>query len=700
MTLPVNEQIGPYKIIEQQGTGGMATVYRAYHERLDRDVAIKLMHRGFLQDPQFHARFEREARIVARLEHPSIVPVYDYDEYEGQPFLVMKFIAGQTLKDRLRKGALPLDEILDLMPKMADALDYAHERGILHRDIKPSNILIDETGRPYLTDFGLARITQAGESSISADTMLGTPHYMSPEQAQGVPDIDHRTDIYSFGVILYELVTGAPPFGGETAYAVIHKHIYAAPPDPVEVNSEVPPDVARVLVRALEKAPADRFSSADALMQAFQQAVAMSGLTKLDESRISMASQSLKSVNQRTPGGGTYSSVNQADGSPQAPDLPISDRFGVMVNDVAKRVAEVVQDFGRTMESSASRREFAENLRRELRSDDDTGSRKRKAVVVGPGTKTRGSSNKAKRAAAAISSPVDIEEEWRAEEDEIRRRVQKRIRDRGGFILHAGIFGIVMILTFFGQSGSQNAIREGIGSSADTAFFAPMVGISPALLLLFWWGAGVLAHGTRVFFNTGFFADRQQVATQRTMSRIYGDDWQQTARPGDYRKIRRTVENRANRAIGLITHAITAFGFWLGVAVIWEPVQQTLQNLFAGDAAMLAVTAELPVIELTFGFMVLTLMVHALVVVLGMIGGAEARERAIQREIARSGLRSPSIRSPRQAVTGDHPFEPLETPDEKTKNETAQPPIRLTGDGEFTESFVDDIADQQRNQRG
>src|SRR4051812_14202225 len=158
------QMLGQYKVIGQMGSGGMATVYKAYHPRLDRYVAIKMLHEAFQEDKNFLARFEREAQIVARLEHPHIVPVFDFDEFNRRPYLVMKYIEGRTLKAELEDHPLTIQEILSIMPPIGEALDYAHRQGVLHRDIKPSNIILDGNGTPYLTDFGLARIAQLGDS--------------------------------------------------------------------------------------------------------------------------------------------------------------------------------------------------------------------------------------------------------------------------------------------------------------------------------------------------------------------------------------------------------------------------------------------------------------------------------------------------------------------------------------------------------
>lgn len=273
MPFNVGENVGPYQLLEKLGQGGMATVYRAYHARLDRDVAIKALHPAFMEDPNFLARFEREAQVVARLEHPNIVPIYDFAEHEGRPYLVMKFIEGETLKARLNHQGVNDTEILEIVEAVGSSLAYAHEQGILHRDIKPSNVLLAADGRIYLADFGLARIAQAGESTLSGDMMLGTPQYISPEQAMGVSELDNGTDIYSFGVMLYELIVGQVPFSADTPFSIIHDHIYTPLPLPHNIRQDIPESLERVLLKTLAKERGDRFESVDALLDAFRAAI-------------------------------------------------------------------------------------------------------------------------------------------------------------------------------------------------------------------------------------------------------------------------------------------------------------------------------------------------------------------------------------------------------------------------------------------
>lgn len=283
--IQVGDIVGQYTIIGQIGSGGMATVYKAYHGKLDRYVAIKVMRDIFAQDHKFLGRFQREARIIARLEHPHIVSVYDYAEHENQPYLVMQHVDGGTLKRRFIKQGMTLSDIQTMMTTLADALTYAHEKGVLHRDIKPSNILIDARDMPYITDFGLASIAQLGESTISHDVMLGTPFYISPEQAKGETPLTPATDVYSFGVVLYELLVGTVPFSADTPYAIIHNHIYNKPTPPSHINPELTPAIDAVMARALAKNPDDRYQTASQLMQAFNKAIDGSGVTALPPDR-------------------------------------------------------------------------------------------------------------------------------------------------------------------------------------------------------------------------------------------------------------------------------------------------------------------------------------------------------------------------------------------------------------------------------
>ena len=293
MSFNIGENIGPYRIIEQLGQGGMATVYKAYHASLDRYVALKVLHPAFHQDQTFITRFQREARVVAKLEHPHIVPIYDYSEHENRPYLVMKYIEGDTLKARFSAGPLSSAEIEKVVNSVGSALAYAHKQGILHRDIKPSNVLLATDGVMYLADFGLARIAEAGESTLSSDSIMGTPQYISPEQAMGAKDLDAGTDIYSFGVMLYEMVVGQVPFSADTPFSIIHDHIYTPLPLPMEINPKVPESVQRVLLKALAKQRADRYGSVEEMCKAFTNAWSEAGVP-MQGTAITMRPGSLK----------------------------------------------------------------------------------------------------------------------------------------------------------------------------------------------------------------------------------------------------------------------------------------------------------------------------------------------------------------------------------------------------------------------
>ena len=278
--------IGPYRILEQIGIGGMAVVYKAYQPNMDRYVAVKVLPSHLSKDPDFVKRFQREARAIARLEHAHILPVHDYGEFDGITYLVVRYVQAGTLKDRMGAGPSSLDEVNRLIGQIGSALDYAHRMGIIHRDVKPGNVLVDAQGDTYLTDFGLARMLEPTQQITASGVGLGTPAYMSPEQGQGVK-VDHRSDIYSLGVILYEMLTGRVPYEAETPMAVVLKHITDELPLPRTVNPNVPEAVERVILKALAKEPSDRFQTAGDLVQALTEAVRQVG-AEMGQKAISM----------------------------------------------------------------------------------------------------------------------------------------------------------------------------------------------------------------------------------------------------------------------------------------------------------------------------------------------------------------------------------------------------------------------------
>jgi serine/threonine protein kinase len=278
----IGKTIGKYVIVDGLGRGGMAEVYLAYQEALERYVAIKLMHTFLADEQDFLTRFQREARAMASLNHANIVGVYDFDVQDGDYYIVMEFVPGGSLKQRLeslaREGEkLPLSESTRVALEVANALSYAHARSMVHRDIKPANIMINEDGHVVLTDFGIAKIL-SGPSFTATGAMIGTPAYMSPEQGLGQPG-DERSDLYALGVLYYQMATGRLPFDADTPLAVIMKHVNEPIPPPSAAVDGLPVGMQEVMVKALAKDPDERYQSADDFANELKAAAASSDLT-------------------------------------------------------------------------------------------------------------------------------------------------------------------------------------------------------------------------------------------------------------------------------------------------------------------------------------------------------------------------------------------------------------------------------------
>ncbi len=269
----IGRTLGNYRIVEQIGMGGMATVYKAYDPDTDRYVAVKVLPHHFSHDPTFRERFQREAKAIARLEHLHILPIYAYGEEEGTAFMAMRYLQAGTLTDRIQQGPLPLDETARLLSQIASALDHAHANGVLHRDIKPSNVLLDAANNAFLTDFGIAKMVEA-TVDLTGGGILGTPAYMSPEQCRGKTELTPASDQYSLGIVLYEMVTGRTPFQAETPIALIHMQLNEPLPLPRQIRPELSEDAQRVILKGLAKEPESRYQSCGAMSAAFAEAVA------------------------------------------------------------------------------------------------------------------------------------------------------------------------------------------------------------------------------------------------------------------------------------------------------------------------------------------------------------------------------------------------------------------------------------------
>lgn len=264
-----NQMIGHYQVIQEIDRGGMATVYLAYDQKMAREVALKILPQQFTHDQKFITRFQNEARILAKLEHFAIVPIYDYGQDKGFPFLVMRYMQQGSLTKQLAGGPLPIPLIARVLFRVAEALDKAHSHGIIHRDIKPSNILFDAEGNAYLSDFGIAKLRES-QQGLTTEAIIGTPAYMSPEQADGGKEVDGRSDIYSLGIVLFEMMTHQTPFPAENNH--VHQmmaHILAPVPSILDINPHLPQDFAPIVARAMAKEPENRYPRARDLAETF-----------------------------------------------------------------------------------------------------------------------------------------------------------------------------------------------------------------------------------------------------------------------------------------------------------------------------------------------------------------------------------------------------------------------------------------------
>lgn len=262
----VGKTLGQYELVEIAGEGGLATVYKAYQRSLDRWVAVKVLH---IQQEEVLARFKREAKVIALLRHRNILTVYEYGEQDGSPYIAMEYVEHGTLETHLKnlKGKpMELYQVISVSIAIADALDHAHQQGLVHRDIKPSNILMPQLDWPLLADFGLVKMTEAQKSLTMTGVVLGTPSYIAPEQAMG-RSADARSDMYALGVIMFEMITGRLPFMYKQANRQMLAHISEAPPSPRELNPTCPPPLEAVILKAMEKSPDDRYANMQEMIE-------------------------------------------------------------------------------------------------------------------------------------------------------------------------------------------------------------------------------------------------------------------------------------------------------------------------------------------------------------------------------------------------------------------------------------------------
>ena len=295
-------KIGRYDIKGELGRGGMATVYRAYDPSFEREVAIKVLPRELMHDPQFRDRFRREIKTIASLEHPAIVPVYDVGEEDGMPYFVMRYMPGGSLTQWIDKGKFSLEDAARIIERLSGALAYAHKNGLVHRDLKPDNILFDNNGDPFISDFGVAKITDS-TTNMTGSGIIGTPAYMSPEQAQGEP-VDNRSDIYGLGVIIFQMLSGHQPYEATTPMGVAVKHITDPVPEILKMMPGLPQETDTIIKTAMAKDPSLRYQTATELAKALTQAAFGKGKTSAGALTRGMAPPQGPSKAASAPAGG------------------------------------------------------------------------------------------------------------------------------------------------------------------------------------------------------------------------------------------------------------------------------------------------------------------------------------------------------------------------------------------------------------
>jgi serine/threonine protein kinase len=676
MVFAQGQQIGQYTIVGQVGYGGMATIYKAYHARLDRHVAIKVMHNSFAEDASFLARFEREARIVAKLEHPNIVSIYDFAEHEGRPYLVMRFIEGSSLKQVYERGSLTLKELLRILPPLASALDYAHKSGVLHRDIKPSNILLASDGTPYLTDFGLARVAVAQSLSLTGGAPLGTPYYLSPEQAQGQRNPTGATDIYSFGVVLYELVTGRVPFGGETLVEVVLGHVQKPLTPASRFNPQVTAQLDAVFAKALAKQPAERYATTTELVQAFTEAARAARLTELPpkfvgdplsgaDSDEDYPASAPAQIGDETPAifdPFDHAQTARLDTPPPARSAPpiqaespgarigaqVGATVGAALEAAANAAAQAMRDVGKPSRPDSSADKPAEKPKRESEQPASDASKRWEAQGQNwSHSIQKGIESFAQDIAERNESAHGLHAVYSDPNDErvIELRVASRVRKKREWRDHLIVYIVI------------NVCIAVLFSALGIPFVSGIV--------LLGWGAGLLADTVEMYFDTGGQAQLRLRRVHDAFRQAYGVYWWEHAPREELKRIRRRIEQPVKKRIEFYQH--------LAVYSMIIPLLWFIWATFMADA---------------FPWPVLATVLWGLGVVGNAVEvfGTKVNQQLLQREIERERL---ALSGQEKAKRDAYPYD----------FDDADAAVRLNADGEFTDSFVDEVAQEQRRRR-